>query len=491
VKTAEDVEKLRPEIEKTYVKYKEFDLDNQAPDSFFNQDGSVNTDAATALDSDIKSSIQRFADEQKKIAENSDALTRGINSLYSGVTGFIDMAAKLPYYLVGADADKALGGNIFETQSREAAKKVAIENFAEKFNMGYTKEQIEKGPLNAALNGDFNMLMVDMADQATNLAVGAMGGGAGLVALGATAAGSAFNEVSQDDRYTDIEKVLYATGVGLAEYATEKIFASDLKAVRAIFGSAEDVASMSKKDFGDMLFSKFPALARQPLEEGMEEAIVATTQEVLQKVLAGDKVDYMNIAESAFVGSAMGGGTGALRTVINGPSALLQTPIFKDRIEIRNKISEINELISDPSVSDTEKELLKTRLNDYVAKEKKIQKDAEAHYSNYSEEDLKQTVKLNQTISNGMKEYNTLTSTEAKAQLVTDIKSAFAEKAKIEQKYDSQAQQQVPGPVVEGQTVEQAQPVEGAGTQETQTGGVLQTPQEVTDHRRERLRSQG
>jgi len=480
VKTAEDVEKLRPEIEKTYVKYKEFDLDNQAPDSFFNQDGSVNTAAATALDSDIKSSIQRFADEQKKIAENSDALTRGVNSLYSGVTGFIDMAAKLPYYLVGADADKALGGNIFETQSREAAKKVAIENFAEKFNMGYTKEQIEKGPLNAALNGDFNMLMVDMADQATNLAVGAMGGGAGLVALGATAAGSAFNEVSQDDRYTDIEKVLYATGVGLAEYATEKIFASDLKAVRAIFGSAEDVASMSKKDFGDMLFSKFPALARQPLEEGMEEAIVATTQEVLQKVLAGDKVDYMNIAESAFVGSAMGGGVGAMRTAINGPSALLQTPIFKDRIEIRNKISEINDLLSDPSVSDTEKELLKTRLNDYVAKEKKIQKDAEAHYSSYSEEDLKQTVKLNQTISNGMKEYNTLTSTEAKAQLVTDIKSAFAEKAKIEQKYDSQAQQQVPGTVVEGQAVEQAQPVEGAGTQETQTGGVLQTPQEVT-----------
>jgi hypothetical protein len=477
IKTAEDLERVRPEIEKTYVKYKEFDLDNAAPESIFNQDGSFNVAATSSLDSDIKSSMERFTAEQKRLAENSTFVSRGLDALSAGVNGFIDMALKTATPPMTAATLQATG-TTFGEQAKKDLKNVSLANYAEKFNMGYTPEQIEKGALSMAMQGDFGLLGVDMLDQTINLAVGVAAGPAGLVALGTTAAGSAWTEVMDDNRYNMGEKMLYAVGSGLAEYATEKIFASDLKAVRGLFGSAEDVAKMSRKDFGDLLFSKLPALARQPLEEGMEEAIVATTQETLKAVLAGEKVDYMNIAESAFVGAAMGGSVGV---VTSGPSALLQTPIFKDRIEIRNKISEINNLINDPSVSEDEKELLKTRLNEYVSKERKMRDDAKNYYSAFSEDDLQQTIKLNQTISDGMKKYNTLTSTEAKAQVVTDIKGAMAEKAKIEQKYDSKAQQQVPGTVVEGQAVEQAQPVEGAGTQETQAGGVLQAPQEVTN----------
>lgn len=477
IKTAEDLEKIRPELEKTYVQYKEFDLDGISPNSFFNEDGSVNVAATTSLDSDIKSSMKRFADEQKRLAENSNFISRGLDAMASGVNGFLDMTIKNLPGPTGVNVAAMTGYTPFGEEAKSLSKQVSLANYAEKFNMGYTQEQIEKGALSMALEGDFGLLGVDMLDQTVNLAVGAMSGGAGLVALGATAAGSAWTEVMDDNRYNQAEKLLYAVGSGLAEYATEKIFASDLKAVRGLFGSAEEVAKMSRKEFGDMLFSKLPALARQPLEEGMEEAIVATTQEVLQGILAGDKIDYKNIAESAFVGAAMGGGVGV---VTSGPSALLQTPIFKDRIEIRNKVTEINNLLNDPNVSEDEKELLKTRLNDYLSKEKKLQKDAESYYSNFSAEDLTQTIKLNQTISDSMKNYSKLSSSEAKAQVVTDIKNAMAEKAKIEQKYDSQAQQQVPSPVQAGQATQQAQPVEGTGTQTTETSGVLQTPQEVT-----------
>ena len=477
IKTAEDLEKIRPELEKTYVQYKEFDLDGVSPSSFFNEDGSVNVAATTSLDSDIKSSMNRFADEQKRLAENSNFVSRGLDAMASGVNGFLDMAIKNLPGPTGVNIPAITGYTPFGEEAKSLSKQVSLANYAEKFNMGYTQEQIEKGALSMALEGDFRLLGVDMLDQTVNLAVGALSGGVGLVTLGATAAGSAWTEVMDDNRYNQAEKLLYAVGSGLAEYATEKIFASDLRAVRKIFGSAEDVAKMSRKEFGDKLFGSLPALARQPLEEGMEEAIVATTQEVLQGILAGDKIDYKNIAESAFVGAAMGGSVGVITT---GPSALLQTPIFKDRIEIRNKVTEINNLLNDPNLSEDEKELLKTRLDDYLSKEKKLQKDAESFYSNYSAEDLTSTIKLNQTISDGMKNYSKLTSTEAKAQVVTDIKNAMAEKAKIEQKYDSQAQQQVSSPVVEGQATQQAQPVEGAGAQTTQAGGVLQTPQEVT-----------
>ena len=477
IQSVDDLEKIRPELEKTYVKYKEFDVDDLAPESIFNEDGSFNVAATSLLDSDVKASMERFREEQKRLAENSTFVSRGIDAMTSGINGFLDMTVKNLPGPGGVNQFALSGYSPFAEGAKSLSKKVSLENYAEKFNLGYTPEQIEKGALSMALEGDFGLLGIDMLDQTVNLGVGALSGGAGLVALGATAAGSAWTEVMDDNRYSQAEKLLYAVGSGLAEYATEKIFASDLKAVRGLFKSADEVASLSKKEFGDLIFGKLPALARQPLEEGLEEAIVATTQEVLQKVMAGDKVDYMNIAESAFVGAAMGGSVGV---VTSGPSALLQTPIFKDRIEIRNKIAEINALIADPSVSEGEKELLKTRLNDYVSKEKKMQADAESYYSNFSEEDLNQTVKLNQTISGKMKEYSGLTSTEAKAQAVTDIKNAMAEKAKIEQKYDSQAQQQVPSPVVEGQAVEQTQPVEGGSSQATPAGGMVQTPQEVT-----------
>jgi len=477
IQSVEDLQKLRPEIEKTYLKYKEFDLDGIAPNSFFNEDGSVNSAATTSLDTDVKSSMKRFAEEQKRLAENSTFLSRGIDALASGTLGFLDMTVKNLPGPAGVNVAAMTGYTPFGEEAKRLSKQVALENYSEKFNLGYTPEEIQKGSMSAALNGDPRMLFIDMADQTVNLAVGAMTGGVGLATLGTTAAGSAWTEVMDDNRYSNGEKMLYAVGSGLAEYATEKIFASDLKALRKAFGSAEDVAKMSRKEFSDILLGGLPSVARKPLEEGLEEAIVATTQEVLQKVLAGDKIDYKNIAESAFVGAAMGGGVGV---VTGGPSALLQTPIFKDRIEIRNKVTEINNLLNDPNVTDDEKELLKTRLNDYLSKEKKLQQDAEAFYSNYSAEDLTSTIKLNQTISDGMKNYSKLTSTEAKAQVVTDIKSAMAEKAKIEQKYDSQAQQQVPSPVVQGQTTQQAEPIEGAGAQTTQAGGVLQTPKEVT-----------
>jgi hypothetical protein len=477
IKSSDDLAKLRPEIDEAYAKYKEFDLDGVAPTSLFNDDGSFNSSTASFLDSDLKSSIKRFSDEQKRLAENSNFLTRGLDAVSSGVLGFIDLSARLPYYLVGADAEPMLGGNVFATESKKLSEKTSLANYAEKFNMGYTPEQIEKGSLSMAIDGDFGLLGIDMADQVVNLVGAAAGGGAGLAAMGVVSAGSAFTEVVDDNNYKDGEKVLYAVGSGLVEYLTEKLFASDLKALRRTFGTAEDIAKISRKDFGDMLFGKLPALARQPLEEGLEEAIVATTQEVMQLAMAGDKIDYKNIAESAFVGAAMGGSVGV---VTSGPSALLQTRVFRDKIEIRNKIAEINELINDENISVEEKDLLKTRLTDYISKEKKMQADAEAYYSNFSEEDAAKTVKLNQTISGGMKNYSKLSSTEAKAQVASDIKAAMADKAKIEQKYDSQAQQQVPSPVIGGQAPQQAQPVEGAGTQETQAGGVLQTPQEVT-----------
>ena len=448
IKSSDDLVRLRPEIDEAYAKYKEFDLDGVAPTSLFNDDGSFNASTTAFLDSDLKSSIKRFSDEQKRLAENSNFLTRGLDAVSSGVLGFIDLSARLPYYLVGADAEPMLGGNVFATESKKLSEKTSLANYAEKFNMGYTPEQIEKGALGMALEGDLGLLGVEMADQVVNLVAAAAGGGSGLVAMGVVSAGSAFTEVVDDNNYKDGEKVLYAVGSGLVEYLSEKLFASDLKALRRTFGTAEDIAKIPRKDFGDMLFGKLPALARQPLEEGLEEAIVATTQEVMQLAFTGDKIDYKNIAESAFVGAAMGGSVGV---VTSGPSALLQMRVFRDKIEIRNKIAEINALINDESISVEEKDLLRTRLTEYISKEKKMQADAEAYYSNFSEEDAAKTVKLNQTISDGMKNYGKVSSTEAKAQVVLDIKAAMAEKSTIEQKYDGMVKQQTVGGVAEVQ----------------------------------------
>jgi len=295
--------------------------------------------------------------------------------------------------------------------------------------------------------------------------------------MAASAGGQGWLAVKDDEKYNTLEKFLYAPLVGAAEYFTEKFFGMDRKMIqeglsKAFGKTITSAADIPKKELGDMIFGTLPKAARAPLEEGLEEGLVSTFTQTLDKIMAEKPFDPVEIAESVMLGAGAGGSTYAL---VRGSSALLQTPLFSDVYKITNTASNIENILKSEDISDEERVILTDRLNGYKTQMRKLQDGASDYYKQFSQEDKQKTLELNQTISRGIRSYSTMKTAEAKAETVNRIKQSLAEKAQIEQKYDSAQKQQVPSPVVQG-AQPGGVPVQGTGTETPQAGGVLQVP---------------
>lgn len=294
-----------------------------------------------------------------------------------------------------------------------------------------------------------------------------------LPILGAMSGANTYARVRDED-YSIAEKMTYAAAVGTAEYLSEKVFSSDISAAAewaakqgVKFGTKE-----SKAALGDAIFGWMPKPLRQPIEESFEEVLVATVDEGFASTLEGRPMNFEELAEAGLAGFGAGGG---VHVATKGISALGKLSALQTKYEIQNNIKNINNVINDPTVSESEKIILQRKLTEYQRQKAQIEKDAFAFYSNMSEEDVKETVKLNQTIKNALVEYQAMKTDEGRAEVAAKVKEAVAQKQAIENKYDSQTQQQVPSPVEGGQTTEQAQPVAEAGQEASTTSGDVQT----------------
>jgi hypothetical protein len=190
-----------------------------------------------------------------------------------------------------------------------------------------------------------------------------------------------------------------------------------------------------------MIFGTLPKAVRAPLEEGLEEGLVSTFTQTLDKIMAEKPFDPVEIAESVMLGAGAGGSTYAL---VRGSSALLQTPLFSDVYKITNTAAKIENILKSEDISDEERVILTDQLNGFKTQMRKLQDGASDYYKQFSQEDKQKTLELNQTISRGIRSYSTMKTAEAKAETVNRIKQSLAEKAQIEQKYDSAQKQQVP-----------------------------------------------
>jgi len=299
----------------------------------------------------------------------------------------------------------------------------------------------------------------------------------GLPILGVMSGTNTFNRV-RDENYSIGDKMTYSVAVGTAEYLSEKVFSSDISAA-AEWAAKNGVrlgTKESKAALGDAMFGWMPKALRQPMEEGFEEVIVATVDEGFAASLEGRPMNLEELAEAGLAGFGAGGG---IHVATKGFSALGKLSALQTKYEIQNNIANINNVINDPTISESEKTILQRKLTEYQRQKAQIEKDAFDFYSNMSEEDVKETIKLNQTIKNGLVEYQAMKTDEARAEVAAKVKESVAQKQAIENKYDSKTQQQVSGAVQEGQTFEQTKPVTEAGEGQTEAGGVLQTPKEV------------
>jgi hypothetical protein len=470
--------KYVPTINKLWNEYSSIDRGAPTPLSLFEDNGAISKNSLNLLNESSARNAERMKREAIAIAKDDTVLESGVRSLWAGLLGTANYLGDLvdpDSYDDVPDAKTDLEKEA-EAQSARAQKA----SYGRKLLAGYTDKQIEDGFFKNFADGNvataFGLFGRDVVEVLPQVAANAIPY-VGLPALAASAGGQAWLKIKDDEKYNTLEKFLYAPLVGAAEYFTEKFFGMDRKMIqeglsKAFGKTITSAADIPKKELGDMIFGTLPKAVRAPLEEGFEESLVSTFTQTLDKIMAEKPFDPVEIAESAMLGAGAGGSTYAL---VRGSSALLQTPLFSDVYKITNTASKIENILKSEDISDEERVILTDRLNGYKTQMRKLQDGASDYYKQFSQEDKQKTLELNQTISRGIRSYSTMKTAEAKAETVNRIKQSLAEKAQIEQKYDSTQKQQVPSPVVQG-AEPGGVPVQGTGTEAPQAGGVLQVP---------------
>ena len=500
--SAEYIKSNIPKLSNAYKLYQ--DQNPNAP-SFYDEEGKPSREAFDYIrrdyDAQVKADNQRKVEKLKKEA-NSPFATLVLDGAYmlAGATAsFLDMFDKnLSDWwdwtktgdVTAAVKPKKREPTVLSTFADEAFKNWEDKITGAKLNDGLTVEEIQDGVIGNAEKGNYRkaatVLGWNIAEAMPLLASMVLTKKPYTTAF-TVGAGSAFQEVKDDDAFNDLEKFVYAMGVGAADMATEKLFPSDIIAGKNAgkqmwnfltkSAGKESVEQMSKRELGDILFGKIPGLgketiARAGVEEGFEEALAGGVQQALGNWLGDKPYNLRDIGEQAITGLGFGS---SIKVATKGTSALLQAANVKDVISIKNRINQINTLLDDETISAEEKSLLSNQLNRFKTDLRKMQDSASEYYKGFSKEDVDQTIKLNQQIDNGLSTVKSLKTPEAKMALIQDIKSALEQKSQIEQKYDSTQKQQVPSPVVQG-AQPGGVPIQGTSAEAPQAGGVLQVP---------------
>lgn len=439
----------------------------------------LNPEAVKYMVNDLREIQQKFAEEQKEYEEQlkeegeawgNNALTRfGINVLATALVSWDQVST----WGEGSGEFGEAGRALFETSGRLSYADKITDFDVERVEMGISGN-LTDGTWDGFVTG-MGLMGTSVLDNAPNLALIVASRGAALPYLGLMSGQQAYASVYDNPEWSDLEKFSYGVAVGAAEYFTEKVFNADITAASTFMASKglKFGTQASKKELGDLMFGWMPKAARAPIEEGFEELIVSTVDEGFAAMVEGREMNKFELVEATLAGMGAGGG---IHVASRGFSSVGKISNLSTKYTIQNNIANISNLVNDPTISQKEKEILQDKLVDYQRQAAEIESDAFAFYSNMSRRDVNSVIKLNQAIKSGLKEYQEMKTDEGRAAAAKKVKDAVAKKRRIEDKYDSKTEQQVPSTVQEGQTTEQGQPVAEASKGKAKAGRVFQTP---------------
>jgi hypothetical protein len=311
---------------------------------------------------------------------------------------------------------------------------------------GYSVEQITKGAMQTAIQDkDWGLVGMAMIEQIPQLIYPIISKKHGLKILAGMAAGGAYADVIDDEDF-GAYKTTYAVLMGLAEGLTSKIGMTDVNQVRRFLGDTSKEA-LEKSVISKTLFKWIPdtgfsGVLKSGGEEAFEEALVGLVDESMKTIIAGKKFDPNNIAEGAMIGGSFGM---SVDVATRGTSALLRSTMSKDYIKIKDRIGQINELLKDESISETEREVLAKELGKYKSDIRKMENDTQKFYEGFSKEDVQETVRLNQRINDGLESYKESKTQIAKEAALRSVKEAVEAKKNIEGKYTAEPSVSVVG----------------------------------------------
>lgn len=252
---------------------------------------------------------------------------------------------------------------------------------------GYSMEQITKGAMLTAIDdGDWGLVGMSMVEQIPQLIYPIISKKHGIKILANMAAGGAYAGVMDDEDF-GAYKTTYSVLMGLAEGLTSKMGMTDVNQVRRLLGDTSKEA-LERSVISNTLFKWIPntgfsGVLKSGGEEALEEAFVGLVDESMKTIIAGKEFNPINIAEGAMIGGSFGM---SVHVATKGLSALLRSTMSKDYIKIKDRIGQINELLKDESISETEREVLAKELGKYKSDIRKMENDTQKFYEGFSKE---------------------------------------------------------------------------------------------------------
>lgn len=383
----------------------------------------------------------------------------GTNALIGGILKFNEM-------ITGKDSELAdffLDGAA--TRSRDAL-----------IDYGLSEQEISNGMLNNALDGNIKaslaMLGSTLVQQLPQYALQAVAAPIALPLMGISAAGGGYSLYEDRSDLSEAEKMILGIGIGSAEYMAERLFLGDINMLRKALGK-EGVESLTKKELGDMMFGALPKGVRSVMEEGTEELLTSVAQQTLGKIIAGEEFNPIEIAESAIYGGTMGGGVYLLS---RGSGAIVDPENEAKMRGLKDILKRTKQAEEQPDITEAEKEALRRKTQETQEAINALKVKDDELVARMSEEDRVVLKDIQTQIKSNMRDIRSAKTEEGQEQLRSELRKNLDKLTELRKSYDRQEEAGIPSPIVEGEAPIEAQPIEGAGQETPEAGGVLQVP---------------
>jgi transcriptional regulator with XRE-family HTH domain len=380
---------------------------------------------------------------------------------------------------------------VIDIQAKAAIDKIREEG--PKFEQSFT-ESIAQGKFgDAALQAEeFLLGTAPLAATAAAISIGTGGAGtpAALALMGGYGAQSAHLDAKGEKFYEEMSPLMRAGYTGamgglevLGEGIGGKILSGAVKKLAAQQITRQAFEQTAKEIAKGALKSNGVAVT----EEALAEFTTGFGQSAVDQYARTGDVNFADAFRQGLEGAAMGAVGGA---VFNAPSTIADASALANSMgrdlknaKARTQINNFKEKL-DASSTPQEQDYYAQKLAEAIkVRTRNATEDTKfyEYVGTQSPQDLEQFL----AIDNELKRYAATAKVVKDADAIKDIKAKVGDliqqQKDLESKYsayDSQEEVGVPSPVVEGEAVIEAQPVEGAGQEAPEAGGVLQVPVE-------------
>ena len=307
-----------------------------------------------------------------------------------------------------------------------------------------------------------------------------------------SAAGSTYDQFRDRNDISKSDKIALAVIAGAADLVLNKLTMGAEKSIRASLGiTANEVGTeVAKKKALDYLNPiKNEVLSKGFFGEALEEGGVNLITQISANLIAGDKFDLNSLIDETLIGGIFGATTvGGAKVLARGANGLANASMISEFRKITDEIKQINNALLDENITESQAQILTDKLVELSFKQMQIASTSEQLYNAMSVEDQKAMYDAHRQINEGLNTYNEADNDVVKKAAFEQVRKALVNKRNLENKYagkvklkqdDRKEETGVPSPVVEGEAVIEAQPIEGAGKEATPADRVLQAREKL------------